>query len=80
MAAMHADEESDLYRIVSEPITTTPVGIMLPPSDDRLRERINFALMNIFETGVYQEITDTWLIGPFPDAVGPEFVMELWPE
>jgi len=80
MGELYADEEKGRYRIVTEPITTTPVGIMLPPNNDRLRERVNFALMDIFETGVYQNITETWLIGPFPDAVGLEFVMELWPE
>jgi ABC-type amino acid transport substrate-binding protein len=80
MATTYDNEESEKYRIVTEPITTTPVGIMLPPDDDRLRERVNFALMNIFETGTYDEIAATWLREPFPGAVGPEFVMELWPE
>lgn len=80
IAAMYIDEEGDRYRIVDEPITTTPVGIMLPPSDDRLRERVNFSLMNIYRTGTYGEITEAWLAEPFPGAVDPEFVMELWPE
>jgi len=80
IAVMYADEESKQYRIVSEPITTTPVGIMLPPADDRLREQTDFALMNIYRTGVYGEITEAWLGEPFDGAIDPEFVMELWPE
>jgi len=77
---MYASEESEQYRIVTESITTTPVGIMFPPSDDLLRERANFALMNIYKTGAYGEITEAWLVEPFPGAISPEFVMELWPE
>lgn len=80
ITVIYADEGSDRYRIVDEPITTTPVGIMLPPDDDRLRERVNFSLMNIYRTGAYGEITKAWLAEPFPGAVDPEFVMELWPE
>jgi len=80
IAAIYIDEGGDRYRIVDEPITTTPVGIMLPPDDDRLRERVNFSLMNIYRTGAYGELTEAWLTEPFPGAVDPEFVMELWPE
>ncbi|MBN1883852.1 MAG: transporter substrate-binding domain-containing protein [Deltaproteobacteria bacterium] len=80
IATVYANDESERYRIVEDAITTTPVGIMLPPDDDTLRERVNFSLMNIYTTGVYGEITETWLVEPLPCAIDAGFVMELWPE
>ena len=38
-------------------------GLMLGPDDTELRERINLALLDLIESGVYQRLHDTWFGG-----------------
>lgn len=56
-------------------------GIGVPNNQSAWRDQVNYALQELWKSGVYHEIYDRWFVGP--DAViqlplGGE--MEIWPE
>lgn len=56
-------------------------GIGLPENDSKWRDRVNYALQELWTSGIYGEIYSNWFEGP--DAVLPLPLggqMEIWPE
>ncbi|MBO8126642.1 MAG: ABC transporter substrate-binding protein [Firmicutes bacterium] len=67
------------YEIVGPFIAPEPYGIGVRENDSDFRDAINFALMEMWETGVYKKVYNKWF-GPnsdYPIPLGGE--IEVWP-
>lgn len=72
-------KDPDEYEIVGGFISAEPYGIIIREGDSDWRDWLNIALMEIWESGKYEEIYDKWL-GPDTIYNLPlAFEMELWP-
>ena len=56
-------------------------GIGVPNNDSTWRDRVNYALQEVWKSGVYHEIYDKWFVGPDAPIILPlGGQMEIWPE
>ena len=61
------------FEVLEESISTEPFGIGVRQGDSDLRDIINFALMELWESGEFHALYEKWFVVP------PDFQMEIWP-
>ena len=67
-------------RIIKEPIVPTPIAMGLPPEDGTWREIVDRALMDLWVSGRYAEIYETWFGKGAAVRLPLDFTMEVWPK
>jgi polar amino acid transport system substrate-binding protein len=72
-------EKPHSLRIITEPIAPIPVAVGLFPDDGTWRERVDRALMDLWVSGGYVEIYETWFGREAPVRIPLDFTMEVWP-
>ena len=75
----YADDKPDTWDIVGDFISPEPYGLGLPENDSDFRDFVNLALMNMWETGEYQQIYEKWFGKGKKDYLPLTWKMELWP-
>jgi ABC-type amino acid transport substrate-binding protein len=73
-------EKPAALRIVAEPIVPAPIAVGLPPDDGDWRETVDRALMDLWVSGRYAEIYETWFGSDAAVRLPLDFTMEIWPE
>lgn len=68
------------FRIVREPVVPAPIALGLPPEDGAWRELVDRALMDIWVSGRYAEIYETWFGSRARVQIPLGFTMEVWPK
>lgn len=80
LLSLRADaKDPSAWKVVGSYFSTEPFGIAMRENDSKLRDTINFALMEAWETGEFEEIYNVWY-GPGTKYELPlSFEIELWP-
>jgi ABC-type amino acid transport substrate-binding protein len=73
-------EKPGTLRIIKEPIVPTPIAMGLPPEDGTWREVVDRALMDLWVSGRYAEIYETWFGKGAAVRLPLDFTMEVWPK
>ncbi len=73
-------EKPATFRILKEPIIPIPIALGLPPDDGTWRELVDRALMDLWVSGRYAEIYETWFGKKGNVHLPPDFTMEVWPK
>jgi len=74
-----SDEKPEDWAIVGDFISLEPYAVLVPENDSKLRDAVNFALMDMWKSGEYKKSFDKWL-GPDTKYSYPTtWQMELWP-
>ncbi len=73
-------EKPGTLRIIKEPIVPTPIAMGLPPEDGTWREIVDRALMDLWVSGRYAEIYETWFGKEAAVRLPLDFTMEVWPK
>lgn len=58
--AYNVKQNPEAFEVASEPFDVLPVGIPVPKDDPQLRDAVQAALIEIQESGVYDEILTKW--------------------
>lgn len=75
----NSDANPDAWAVVGEFIASEPYAVGMLENESKLRDAVNFALMNAWTTGKYQEYYNKWF-GPDTGFYIPlEWQMEVWP-
>jgi ABC-type amino acid transport substrate-binding protein len=74
--ADRANEAGKDVKIVGEGFAPSPVGMGVRENGSDFRDAVNFALMEMYEDGTYQEIFEKWWSDVFSDV----YELETWPE
>jgi polar amino acid transport system substrate-binding protein len=48
------------FELAGDPFNTLPVGIVIPKDNPELRDAVQGALLNVIESGVYDQILVKW--------------------
>ncbi len=72
-------EKPGSLRIIKEPIVTIPIAVGLPPDDGIWRGMVDRALMDLWVSGKYAEIYETWFGKGAVVRIPLNFTMEVWP-
>ncbi|WP_104133911.1 ABC transporter substrate-binding protein [Cryobacterium sp. Y62] len=51
---------NDAFELAGDPFNTLPVGIVVPKDNPELRDAVQGALLNVIESGVYDQILAKW--------------------
>ncbi|MBN2225071.1 MAG: transporter substrate-binding domain-containing protein [Deltaproteobacteria bacterium] len=73
-------EKPATLRIIKEPIVPIPIALGLPPDDGAWRELMDRALMDLWVSGRYAEIYETWFGSEAKVRLPLDFTMEVWPK
>jgi polar amino acid transport system substrate-binding protein len=76
---LFACENPKKYRLIKEPLINGPRAIGLPPDDSRWKELVDFSLIDLYTSGEYTEIFETWFGKDSPTRLKFGFEMEVWP-
>jgi ABC-type amino acid transport substrate-binding protein len=74
------NEKPAVFRIVKEPIVPIPIALGLPTEDGTWRELVDRALMDLWVSGRYAEIYETWFGKKASVHLPLDFTMEVWPK
>ena len=75
----NSDPEPHLWAIVGDFIASEPYAVGMVENESKLRDAVNFALMDMWRTGKFQETYNKWF-GPNTSFHIPlTWQMELWP-
>ncbi len=75
----NSDPDPSQWEVVGDFIASEPYAVGMVENDSKLRDAVNFALMDMWRTGKYQEIYARWF-GPDTNYHIPlQWNMELWP-
>ncbi len=72
-------ENPKRFRLITESVTDAPRAIGIPPDDSRWKELVDFSLIDLYTSGEYMEIFDTWFGKDSPTRLQFGFEMEFWP-
>jgi len=75
----NSDDNPESWDIVGDYISPEPYGLGVVENDSKFRDFVNLALMNMWETGEYQQIYDKWFGKGKKDYLPLTWKMELWP-
>ncbi len=67
------------YVLRGEPIKEVPYGIAIKQGDIKLRDIINFILIEMQKSGYYNVIFDKWFGEGTPFEINEQFEIEVWP-
>jgi ABC-type amino acid transport substrate-binding protein len=73
-------EKPATLRIIKEPIVPIPIALGLPPDDGVWRGLMDRALMDMWVSGRYAEIYETWFGSEAKVRLPLDFTMEVWPK
>jgi ABC-type amino acid transport substrate-binding protein len=73
-------EKPSTLRIIKEPIVPVPIAMGLPPDDGAWQELVDRALMDLWVSGRYAEIYETWFGKETKVRLPLDFTMEVWPK
>jgi ABC-type amino acid transport substrate-binding protein len=73
-------EKPASLRIIREAILPIPLALGLPPDDGTWRELVDRALMDLWVSGRYAEIYETWFGKGGKVHIPLDFTMEVWPK
>jgi ABC-type amino acid transport substrate-binding protein len=73
-------EKPASVRLIKEPIVSIPIAMGLPPDDGAWREIVDRALMDLWVSGRYAEIYETWFGKEARVRLPLDFTMEVWPK
>ncbi|GAB6037098.1 ABC transporter substrate-binding protein [Fundidesulfovibrio butyratiphilus] len=73
------DDNPGDYAVVGEPISAEPYGLGIVENDSKFRDAVNFALMEMWESGEYQKLYDKWFGKDTKFFIPLTWTMELWP-
>jgi ABC-type amino acid transport substrate-binding protein len=74
------NEKPAAFRIIKEPIVPIPIALGLPTDDGAWRELVDSALMDLWVSGKYAEIYETWFGKKASVHLPLDFTMEVWPK
>lgn len=75
----NSDPEPEKWAIVGDFIASEPYAVGMVENESKLRDAVNFALMDMWKTGKYQEIYKSWFGESTRFAIPLQWNMELWP-
>ena len=80
LLSLRADSRNPAdWKVVGPYFSAEPFGIAMRENDSRLRDAVNFALIEAWETGEFEEIYNRWY-GPGTKYELPlNFEIEIWP-
>ncbi len=67
-------KEQSGFQVAGERFSSEPFGIGVRKGDWAMRDQINFALQDMWESGKYQQIYKKWF------GVEPDVAIEVWPK
>lgn len=71
-----ASDAGEDVKIVGDGFAPSPIAMGFRENESAFRDAVNFALMEMYEDGTYQEIFEKWWGNVFSDV----YVVETWPE
>lgn len=74
-----ADDHPDNYELVGEPLSAEPYGLGMVENDSKFRDTVNFALMDMWNSGEYKKIYDKWFGKDTKFYIPLTWSMEVWP-
>ena len=75
----NSDPDPAQWAVVGNFIASEPYAIGMRENESKLRDAVNFALMNMWETGKFQEYYDKWFGENTKFYIPLTWKMELWP-
>ena len=73
-------EKPAAFRIIRETVVPIPIAMGLPPDNGAWRELVDRALMDLWVSGRYAEIYETWFGKEATVRLPLDFTMEVWPK
>ena len=73
------DDKPDDFAVVGEAISAEPYGLGIIENESKLRDAVNFALMELWTEGKYQQIYNKWFGKDTKYYIPLTWTMELWP-
>ncbi len=71
---VQANDSKETLKVIGELLSFEPYGIGVPENESKLRDAINFALIELVKEGVYSELYEKWF------GEKPKRFPSLWPK
>lgn len=75
----NSDPDPSLWEVVGDFIASEPYAVGMVENESKLRDAVNFALMDMWRSGKYQELYGKWFGPDTKFHIPLEWKMELWP-